>query len=103
MKKGREDKPVRMSYGTYAILNKFLERQILEFHNKYVDALSFIPSGHKHQKTRDYAWEVYADERGKLEQMKIELKAAVQAAYRDHSNPEMRKFWGIKENPLTKV
>lgn len=101
MKTEKEDKPVRMSYDTYALLKAFLDNEILKAHVSYVDALRFIPTGYKHQKIRDHAWNIYDAERDKLELMKIELKEAVQAAYRDHPNPEMREFWGIKEKPLT--
>lgn len=97
----KKDNPVRMSYYTYAFLKAFLENEISKAHSEYVKALNFIPDGHKYQKVRDHAWKVYLVERNKLEQMKIELKAAAQAAYLDHPNLEMREFWGIKENPLT--
>ncbi len=68
--------------------------------NDYQKALAFIPSeSFQRGKTSglDKAHRILSDELAKLDVVREEFHAAAQTTYKDHPNPEMRKFWGLTE------
>jgi hypothetical protein len=89
-----------MSYETFAFLNKLIEKEMIRLENDFDTACHFIPAEPDKKRGQasgiDRAHKIYMEESAKLDHAKEELRAAVQAQYRDHPNPEMRKFWGIQ-------
>jgi len=93
-------KPVRMSYETYAYLKSLVEDQKRKLELEFRMACNFIPSNSgvvKGLSGIDRAHEIFRKHQGELNKVEEELYAAVQAAYRDHPNKEMREFWGLEK------
>ena len=95
----KPDDPVRMSYETYAYLRSLVEDQDKKLERDFQTACSYIPlevpRGNK-ETGRDKAHKIFLEMASQLTQIKGELKAAAASTYKDHPNPEMRKFWGIE-------
>lgn len=88
-----------MSYPSYAYLRGLLEMAESKLKQNYQVALTFIPSepyDPKRPSGSDKAHKVLMSELANIRQVREELLAAVQAAYRGHPNPGMREFWGVE-------
>lgn len=97
--KKSKNEPQRMSYETYALLKALLEDHIQKLENKFRSACQFIPSEeivNGKVSPLDRAQRIFSAEYANLQKMKIELHTAAAATYKDHPNPEMRKFWGLE-------
>lgn len=92
MKKTKKERQ-RMSYETYAYLSSLIGKQAgaleMEFHVA-CDYVSQEPDG------VTKAHKIFLERQAKLTNVQNELHAACAETYRDHPNPEMREFWGIK-------
>lgn len=90
--------PIRMSYETYAYLKSLVEDQKKRLERDFQTACGFLPSNFvvKGVSAMDKAHEVFRKHCGELNVIDEELHAAAQATYKDHPNPEMRKFWGLE-------
>lgn len=92
--------PLRMSFDSYLYLKNLIAFEMQKLEKDFQTAINFIPNeGYKYgRKTGlDKAHEIFMTAYHKLSMMKEELAAAAAATYKDHPNPEMRKFWGVKE------
>ena len=92
--------PQRMSYETYAYLISLVEDQFTKLEREYHRACFFIPP-EPYRKGRksslDKAYDIFMAQCANLRKVKDELLIAARATYKDHPNPEMRKFWGLEE------
>jgi hypothetical protein len=87
---------MRMSYETYLALKSLLMGEQQKLHKEYVIALGFLPySGETYPVVTETAHKVYRDRQKMLTTQLEELHAAAAATYKDHPNPDMRKFWGL--------
>lgn len=88
-----------MSYETYAYLRSLVEDQQKKLEREYQTACTYIPTErpNRNKETgRDKAYKIFLESSAQLDRIKDELKAAAASTYKDHPNPEMRKFWGIE-------
>lgn len=88
-----------MSYETYAYLKSLIEQAENKLEKEYQVSCDFIPieAPKRGQQTgRDKAHKIFSDAWAKLRNMREELHDAAACTYKDHPNPEMRKFWGLK-------
>jgi hypothetical protein len=94
-----KDKVVRMSHQTYTDINGLLELERNRLHKNFVNAMTFIPYENHNPKVksgREQAVEIYRSLDSQLTQMQKELHIAAASTYKDHPNPDMRKFWGLE-------
>lgn len=92
--------PKRMSYYTYAYLKALVDREKVKMEQDFQRALIFIPSEpfrSDRQSGLEKAHKIFSDEWAKLNAITDELHLAAQSMYKDHPNPAMREFWGLKE------
>lgn len=91
-----------MSYPSYAYLKGLIDMAEGRLKHDFQISLMFIPNQtakeiqKKYPSGVDRAHRILMEELAKIGQVRKELHAAVQAAYRDHPNPEMREFWGVE-------
>ncbi len=91
--------PKRMSYESYAALRKLIQREQKRLEEHYQIACWFLPTEtYKHgtKSTLDKVHGIFMERYHELTVMEEELHIAAACTYKDHPNPEMRKFWGIK-------
>jgi hypothetical protein len=94
----KTESPLRMSYATYTLLESLLQKEEQRLWQDYLTALRFIPSAAIKRKGLtpvSAARKVYDVETAKLQAMREELRAAAASTYKDHPNPQMRKFWNV--------
>lgn len=103
MKKKTVDKPLRITYPTYAYLLGLIQQEEEILGRNFQTACTFIPSNLVLKKKQDgnetaiqVGHEIFRKKQAELEQMKRELRAAAQANYKDHPSKEMREFWGVE-------
>ena len=92
--------PKRMSYESYAAIKKLIQVEKKRLEEHYQIACWFIPpEPYKYGKksTLDKIHEVFTKHYHDLVVMENELHDAAAHTYKDHPNPEMRKFWGLTE------
>jgi hypothetical protein len=88
---------MRMSYETYSALRSMLEAEQAKIHTEFVIALGFMPHESNGKNVAlDKANDVYMARRRAVTTQLEELHAAAAATYKDHPNPDMRKFWGLQ-------
>lgn len=89
----------RMSYETYAYLKYLIETREQKLDLDFQTAINFIPSEmpKRGQSGLEKAHDIYRKEWRRLQDMKEELHDAAACTYKDHPNPEMRKFWGLEK------
>jgi len=93
----------RMSYKNYAYLKALITREKERTTQDFRNACSFLPKSDENGlgnlqrlKVNDYAYKIFNDEYHGLTLLEEELHDAVASTYKDHPNPEMRKFWGLE-------
>jgi hypothetical protein len=89
----------RISFETYRYITSLIDAQMTRLEINFQTATWFIPDEpYKLGKMSglDKAHKVFSDENAKLRKMKDELHLVAQQTYKDHPNPEMRKFWGVE-------
>jgi len=88
----------RMSYETYAYLRSLIEDQQKKLEKEFQTACKYIPSemvrGNK-LSGRDKAHKIFLESSNQLDEINKELKDAAASTYKDHPNPEMKRFWGL--------
>ena len=95
--------PIRMDWLTYDYFKKLIEREMETLQEKFRSACNFIPSLTNAEIRRgepsgiEKAHRIFIVQYGWLERMKKELFIAAQITYKDHPNPEMRKFWLLEK------
>jgi hypothetical protein len=95
----KSTKSFRMPYETYSYLKSLIEVQMATVEKEFNIACRFIPpETPKGDKLTGLgkAHKIFAREYSTLDRMKEDLHAASQETYKDHPNPEMRKFWGLE-------
>lgn len=85
-----------MKYDTYNYLKNLLEKQKSILEKDFQTACSFISTS-SWGNGIDEAHKVFSERLHNIERMKQELHDAAAATYKNHPNPEMRKFWGLTE------
>lgn len=88
-----------MSYETYVYIKSLIEKDVAGLDNDYMRAFRFIPSESYNPKKlsgMDKAQKIYSDEWAKRKKMSDEFHSFAAATYKDHPDPEMRKFWGLE-------
>lgn len=88
-----------MPYESYAVLRALVEQRQEELVKRFQSACNFIPTETPKRGVKsgmDKAHEIFSKENAMLKQVQEDLHAACQSTYKDHPNPEMRKFWGIE-------
>lgn len=88
-----------MPYESYTVLRELVEQREQQLVDRYQSACNFIPPETPKRGVKsglDKAHEIFSQEYRMLKQIKEDLHTAAQATYKDHPNPEMRKFWGIE-------
>ena len=91
--------PIRMSYENYSFIRQLIEKDIDKLEADYHTACRFIPSepfNSKKPSGLDKAHRIFSDALALRRKWVNELHAAVQASYKDHPDPEMRKFWRLE-------
>ncbi len=86
----------QISYHTYAYLKSLIDRERQTAHSEYVIAVGHI-QGDKFRNAREEAWQNYRERLKLFAEMEEELHDACKAVYKDHPNPEMRRFWCIDD------
>ena len=85
-----------MKYETYSYIKNLLAKEKSILHKDFQTACSFISTS-SWKKGVDEVHKVFSQRLYNIEQMEQELYDAAAATYKNHPNPEMRKFWGLKE------
>lgn len=97
------EKPVRMSYQTYAYLKDLVEERRKLLQREYLNACRYIPPQpiadiRKRKKSGlDIANEIYREKDREFTIVLKELKAAAVASHKDNPNAALREFWGLKD------
>jgi hypothetical protein len=94
----KKPEPFRMPYESYALLRALVEQRQEKLTERFRSACDFIPSETPkcgEQSGIDKAHEIFRKENAVLNQLKEDLHQAAQATYKDHPNPDMKKFWGL--------
>ena len=90
---------IYMSYETYSYLVSLISKELNRIENEFQIACSYVstesyPDG---STGIDGAHKIFIKKHTKLRMIQDELHDSVQSSYKSHPNPDMRKFWGIKE------
>lgn len=84
-----------MTYNTYEFLKQLLEVEKSKAHNDFRTFCSFL-TPENYPQGNEGGYQIYLDRYSNLRKMQAELHDAAAATYKDHPNPEMRKFWGLE-------
>lgn len=85
-----------MPYETYAFLRSLVEQRQELLTERFRSACDFIPTETPKNGVRsgiDKAAEIFRKENALMNQAKEDLHKAAQATYKDHPNPDMKRFW----------
>ena len=88
-----------MKYETYSFLRGLIYQEQKKLECEFRNACSFIPpavKGSRKPSGIDEAHKIFSASAKALDDMKDELHDCAASAYKNHPNPDMRKFWGFK-------
>ena len=80
-----------MTDESYTILSGLIEKEQRNLYERYLQALKFIPNG-----ATDIPYQRFQHLREQLIRAQLELHDDAAASYKDHPDPDMRKFWGLE-------
>lgn len=93
--------PKRMELESYLLIKSLIEADEAKLDRDFRCACSFIPpEEYKHGKPSgiEKAHQIFQQRSAQLRKAKQQLLEAAASTYQDHPNPEMRKFWCVKES-----
>ena len=96
VKKASKNEPIRMEFESYIIIRSLIEAEEAKLERSFQSALGFIPAEqYKHGQPSgiEKAHRIFQQRSAELRKAKEQLLVAAGATYKDHPNPEMRKFW----------
>lgn len=86
--------PVRLiTYTTFAYIRDLLAKEKEQQQNDYYRALLFLKSNEAVQEAQDS----FRQHLRNIRQSEDEFQRVVRYVFKDHSDPEMRRFWGVVE------
>ena len=88
-----------MKYETYLFLTSLIDKEQRQLERDFQNACSFIPRVARVSRKPsgvDMAHKIFRERSKSLDDMKDELHDSAASAYKNHPNPDMRKFWGLE-------
>jgi len=88
-----------MNYETYQYIYKLIVEDKKQLETDYLIAIQFIPSEpEKKGETTGLAkaHKIFSTETAKLNKTLKDFHKVVSESYKNHPDPEMRKFWGLE-------
>lgn len=87
-----------MTYESYAYIRNLIDADMQKLEHHFRIACGFIPSEtpKKGESGITKAHKIFLEKHSEILRAKEEFFTAAANMYKDHPNPEMRKFWGLE-------
>lgn len=93
----------RMEYDSYVMLRDLLDNAMVKLENDFRTACCFIPPQSSAEIRKgipsgiENAHKIFSEHYSKMRKAKTQLLVTAASTYKDHPNPEMRKFWCLED------